>query len=236
MANSYFRFKQFTIHQENCAMKVTTDACLFGAWANTKIQSVENLLDIGAGTGLLSLMLSQNRSIKIDAIEIETSCHGQLCQNIQDSPFSSTINAIKGDIKDWETDTRYQVVISNPPFYEKQLRSDQAGVNLARHTDGLTLDALFFHAKRLMSSQGFLYVLMPYYRKAECMDMASQFQLFPVSVADVKQSPFHDPFRVMIQFSTSLGNSETETIIIKKNASEYSDAFKLLLEQYYLNL
>lgn len=236
MANSYFRFKQFTIHQENCAMKVTTDACLFGAWANTKIPSAETLLDIGAGTGLLSLMLSQNRSIKIDAIEIETSCHGQLCQNIQDSPFSSTINAIKGDIKDWETDTRYQVVISNPPFYEKQLRSDQAGVNLARHADGLTLDALFFHAKRLMSGQGFFYVLMPYYRKAECMDMASQFQLFPVSVADVKQSPFHDPFRVMIQFSTSPGNSETETIIIKKNASEYSDAFKLLLEQYYLNL
>ena len=236
MANSYFSFKQFTIHQEDCAMKVTTDACLFGAWANSKIRSADTLLDIGAGTGLLSLMLSQNRSIKIDAIEIESSSHGQLCQNIQDSPFSSSINAIKGDVKDWETDKPYQVVISNPPFYEKQLRSDQAGVNLARHGDGLTLDALFSHAKRLMSSQGFFYVLMPYYRKAECIDMASQFQLFPVSVADVKQSPFHDPFRVMIQFSTGRIDIEIETIIIKKNASEYSDAFKLLLEQYYLNL
>ena len=236
MANSYFSFKQFTIHQEDCAMKVTTDACLFGAWANSKIRSADTLLDIGAGTGLLSLMLSQNRSIKIDAIEIESSSHGQLCQNIQDSPFSSSINAIKGDVKDWETDKPYQVVISNPPFYEKQLRSDQAGVNLARHGDGLTLDALFSHAKRLMSSQGFFYVLMPYYRKAECIDMASQFQLFPVSVADVKQSPFHDPFRVMIQFSTGSIDIEIETIIIKKNASEYSDAFKLLLEQYYLNL
>lgn len=236
MANSYFRFKQFSIHQENCAMKVTTDACLFGAWANSKIQSAETLLDIGAGTGLLSFMLSQNRSIKIDAIEIESSCHGQLCQNIQDSPFRSSINAIFGDIKNWETDKPYQVVISNPPFYEKQLRSDQAGVNLARHGDGLTLDALFLHAKRLMSSQGFFYVLMPYYRKAECIDMASQYQLFPVSVADVKQSPFHDPFRVMIQFSGSRIDIEIDTIIIKKNASEYSDAFKLLLEQYYLNL
>ena len=236
MGNSYFSFKQFTVNQENCAMKVTTDACLFGAWANSKMESAETLLDIGAGTGLLSLMLSQNRSIKIDAIEIESSCYGQLCQNIQDSPFVSSINAIYGDIKDWETDTRYQVVISNPPFYEKQLRSDQAGVNLARHSDGLILESLFSHAKRLMSSDGFFYVLMPFYRKAECMDMASRFQLFPISIADVKQSPFHDAFRVMIQFSTSPGNSEIETIVIKKNASEYSDAFKLLLAQYYLNL
>lgn len=236
MANSYFSFKQFTIHQENCAMKVTTDACLFGAWANSKIGSAETLLDIGAGTGLLSLMLSQNRSIKIDAIEIETSCYGQLWQNIQSSSFSSSINAIHGDIKEWETVTRYQVVISNPPFYEKQLRSDQAGVNLARHADGLTLDALFSHAKRLMSSDGFFYVLMPFYRKTESIDLASRFQLFPVSIADVKQSPFHDAFRVMIQFSTTKHDIENETIIIKKNASEYSDAFKLLLEQYYINL
>jgi len=234
--NSYFRFKQFTIHQDNCSMKVTTDGCLFGAWANSKIVSGQTLLDIGAGTGLLSMMLSQNRSIKVDAIEIETSCHGQLCQNILDSPFSSTINAIHRDIKNWEPAIRYEHVISNPPFYEKQLRSDQAGINLARHADGLTLDALFSHAKRLMSSQGFFYVLMPFYRKAECVDMATQYQLFPVSIADVKQSPFHDPFRVMIQFSTNTGISETETIIIKKNASEYTDAFKLLLSQYYLNL
>jgi tRNA1Val (adenine37-N6)-methyltransferase len=236
MGTSYFSFKQFTIHQNNCSMKVTTDACLFGAWANSKIRSAENLLDIGAGTGLLSLMLSQNRSINIDAIEIESSCHEQLCQNIKDSPFSSSINAIIGDIKDWQTDKPYQVVISNPPFYEKQLRSDQTGVNLARHGDGLTLDALFSHAKRLMSSKGFFYVLMPFYRKDECINIANQSQLFPVSIADVKQSPFHDPFRVMIQFSTTMSDTETETIIIKKNASEYSDAFKLLLEQYYLYL
>ena len=236
MGNSYFRFKQFTIYQDNCAMKVTTDACLFGAWVNAKIQPTENLLDIGAGTGLLSLMLSQNRSVKVDAIEIESACHGQLSQNITVSSFSSTINAIYGDIKDWETNTRYQTVVSNPPFYEKQLRSDQAGINLARHADGLTLHALFFHANRLMSSNGFFYVLMPFYRKAECLDMASQFELFPASIADVQQSPFHDPFRVMIQFSATTGNTEKETIIIKKNASDYADAFKLLLAPYYLTL
>jgi tRNA1Val (adenine37-N6)-methyltransferase len=236
MGNSFFRFKQFTIHQDNCAMKVTTDACLFGAWVNAKIQSTENLLDIGAGTGLLSLMLSQNRSVKVDAIEIESTCHDQLCQNIIESPFNSSINPILGDIKDWETNTLYQTVISNPPFYEKQLRSDDAGVNLARHSDGLTLFALFTQAKRLMSSQGFFYVLMPYYRKAECLDMASTFDLIPHCIADVKQSPFHDPFRVMIQFSATKCNTETETITIKKNASDYADAFKELLAPYYLNL
>jgi tRNA1(Val) A37 N6-methylase TrmN6 len=87
-----------------------------------------------------------------------------------------------------------------------------------------------------MSSEGFFYVLMPFYRKLECLDMASQFELFPHCIADVKQSSFHDPFRVMIQFSATSGNFETECITIKKNASDYADAFKLLLEQYYLNL
>ncbi len=236
MGNSYFRFKQFTIHQDNCAMKVTTDACLFGAWVNSKLPSTETLLDIGAGTGLLSLMLSQNRLVKVDAIEIESACHGQLCQNIDGSHFNSIINPILGDIKDWETETPYQTIVSNPPFYEKQLRSDQAGVNLARHADGLTIYSMFTHVKRLMSSQGFFYVLIPFYRKTECLDMASQFELFPTSIADVKQSPFHDPFRVMVQFSATTGNAETETIIIKKNASDYADAFKLLLAPYYLNL
>jgi tRNA1Val (adenine37-N6)-methyltransferase len=236
MGNSYFRFKQFIVNQDSCAMKVTTDACLFGAWVNEKIESTETLLDIGAGTGLLSLMLSQNRSVKIDAIEIEASCHSQLCQNIQDSPFNSSINSIHCDIKNWVTELKYDSVVSNPPFYEKQLRSDQAGVNLARHADGLTLEALFTHAKRLMSNQGFFYVLMPFYRKAACLDMATAFELFPKSIADVKQSPFHDPFRVMIQFSATSGNIEPETITIKKNASEYSDAFKSLLAPYYLNL
>lgn len=217
-------------------MKVTTDGCLFGAWANSKIVSGETLLDIGAGTGLLSLMLSQSRSIKIDAIEIEASCHSQLCQNIQDSPFHSSINSIHGDIKNWVTELTYDSVVSNPPFYEKQLRSDQRGVNLARHAEGLTLEALFTHAKRLMSNQGFFYVLMPFYRKSACLEMASAFELFPQTIADVKQSPFHDPFRVMIQFSATSGNIESETITIKKNASEYSDAFKSLLAPYYLNL
>jgi tRNA1Val (adenine37-N6)-methyltransferase len=236
MGNSFFRFKQFTVNQDSCAMKVTTDACLFGAWANSKIQSAGKLLDIGAGTGLLSLMLSQNRSVEVDAVEIEASCHGQLCQNIQCSPFSGSIYSIHADIKDWETNIPYQTIVSNPPFYEKQLRSDQVGVNLAKHSDELTLHALFTHVKRLISSQGFFYVLMPFYRKAECIDMAVEFQLFPTSIADVKQSHFHDPFRVMFQFSANNGMTETETITIKKNASDYADAFKLLLAPYYLNL
>jgi len=236
MGNTYFRFKQFIIHQDNCAMKVTTDACLFGAWINSKIPSTETMLDIGAGTGLLSLMLSQNRLVKVDAVEIASSCHEQLCQNIHDSPFSGSIKPIHGDIKDWETNIQYQTIVSNPPFYEKQLRSDQVGVNLARHSDELTLDSLFTHVKRLLSSEGFFYLLMPFYRKAECLEMATSFKLFPKSIADVKQSPFHDPFRVMFQLSTNMGITETETITIKKNASDYADAFKVLLAPYYLKL
>lgn len=234
MGNSHFSFKQFTIHQDQCAMKVTTDACLFGAWVNSKAMAAERMLDIGAGTGLLSLMMAQARPVEIDAVEIEEGCYEQLCNNIKQSPFASIINPVKADIRLWGAERNYDLIISNPPFHESQLRSDRNTINIARHSDGLTLKELFTQVAQMMKTNGRFYLLMPYYRKEECIEVAISVSLFPSCIALAKQSTVHEPFRVMFEFSALQGPLVKEEITIKKNASEYTDAFNLLLKDYYL--
>jgi tRNA1Val (adenine37-N6)-methyltransferase len=122
MSNSYFQFKQFIIHQDRCAMKVTTDGCLFGSLSPTLIKEerVINVLDIGTGTGLLSLMLAQAKhNAYIDAIEIDKDAFEQACQNVEVSPWGGRIKVFHADARDNEFPHKYDLIISNPPFYEK---------------------------------------------------------------------------------------------------------------------
>ena len=137
MANTYFQFRQFIIHQDRCAMKVTTDACLFGAWVANQIKNTgsefSTALDIGTGTGLLSLMVSQKNDLKIDTIEIEDDAFEQLKENIADSPWKDRINLFHNDVRNFIFNQQYDVIFSNPPFYENELKSDDAKRNLALH-------------------------------------------------------------------------------------------------------
>ena len=143
MANSYFQFKQFTIRQDRCAMKVTTDGCLFGAWAAEKINSVthpdyfgkelviNSCIDIGTGTGLLALMMAQQSKLFIDTIEIDKDAFEQASENIAASPWAGRIKIIHRDAKGFTSQNKYNVIISNPPFYEKELKGQDAKKNLA---------------------------------------------------------------------------------------------------------
>ncbi|HEX5652644.1 MAG TPA: methyltransferase, partial [Chitinophagaceae bacterium] len=131
MANSWFRFKQFTIHQDRCAMKVTTDACLFGAWVTEQILNADKLtpitearkiLDIGTGSGLLALMLAQQTAHSIDALEIDQQAFEQARENIQASSWPDSIAMIHADARTFQPEFHYDIIISNPPFYEKELK------------------------------------------------------------------------------------------------------------------
>src|SRR5262249_33933395 len=134
MPNSYFQFKEFTVYQERCVMKVTTDACVFGAWVAQDVTDVQNVLDIGTGTGLLPLMLAQRHpSITIDAIEIDKESFEQAKENVAISPFAEHIQVINDDAKAFSSWKKYDLVISNPPFYEKELASSDHKKNIAHH-------------------------------------------------------------------------------------------------------
>ena len=119
MSNNYFQFKQFTIHQDKCAMKVCTDACLFGAFVANEIQdkTINHILDIGAGTGLLSLMLAQKSNAAIDAVEIDKSTYEQAEENISQSSWKEKITVYNSGIADFYSNYKYDLIISNPPFF-----------------------------------------------------------------------------------------------------------------------
>lgn len=234
--NHYFRFKQFEVRQERCAMKVSTDSCLFGAWTNKTAQCVGRILDIGAGTGLLSLMLAQGCDADIDAVEIEAECYGQLKENIDASPWGARIQAIHADIRTLELPQQYALIVSNPPFYEQQLASPDKAANAARHSSELTLASLFARAKELMRDDGMFAVLLPFYRKEEMMAEAGRHGMFAKHVADARHSPAHPWFRTMAIFSSVQVVTSQEKIDVRNEQGEYSDAFRELLKPYYLFL
>lgn len=133
MSNSYFQFKQFRVEQDRCAMKVTTDACIQGAWTPV-LPSVKNVLDVGTGTGILALMLAQkNSEITVDAIEVDKDAAGQARANVAGSPWRERINILEGDVRNYPFDKRYDLIITNPPFFSNSLLGDDVNKNLARH-------------------------------------------------------------------------------------------------------
>lgn len=217
-------------------MKVTTDASLFGAWvASLQINAI-HVLDIGAGTGLLSLMVAQKNDATIKAIEIDTSCYEQLNENIRLSPWNNRCNAVNQDIREYESDKSFELIISNPPFFERQLTSPSHGVNLARHEEGLSFTSLFFHAKKLLHKEGYFFVLIPSNRKEETIELAKKVDLFPHFNVEVKQSPMHDTFRYMIGFKATPIEIKSEVITIRNAHNEYTTRFTELLKDYYLFL
>jgi len=238
MANNYFQFKQFKIEQEYCAMKVCTDACLFGAWVVEllKQQDYSNqieLLDIGTGTGLLSLMTAQAIDCKIEALEIDAQAAAQAIQNFADSSFTNKINITEADFKQWHSEKHYDCIISNPPFFENDLASPDAKKNLALHSSALTLKELIEIASNKIHANGIIALLIPYHRKDEMIQLATATGLHLFANADIKQTPKHNYFRSFLAFSPKAKTLHPEEIIIQDNRV-YTDRFKALLKDYYL--
>jgi tRNA1Val (adenine37-N6)-methyltransferase len=225
-------------------MKVTTDACLFGAWVANEVKSekvkVKNVLDIGTGTGLLSLMYAQkSANIFIDAIEIEKETYEQAKENITASPFADSINLIHGDTKTFSFTKKYDLIISNPPFYEKELRSVDQKKNIALHNSGLSLEELLSVIKSNLSVGGIFYLLLPYKRNEEIKKVLFEKDLSILKIIFVKQSTNHDYFRIILTGKLKDEN-EIETIIdeisIWDDRQQYTEEFKELLKDYYLYL
>ena len=151
-------------------MKVSTDSCLFGAWVASIQENPKNVLDIGGGTGLLTLMLAQKSNALFDCVEIENECFEQLKDNINDSKWKNQCAIYNEDIREFTPEKKYDLIISNPPFYENQLNSTSSKINLARHHSGLLLSDLFDIAQNLLTEEGKFFLLLPAFRRSECID------------------------------------------------------------------
>lgn len=219
-------------------MKVTTDCCLFGAIIANEFSGIKNLkiLDIGTGTGLLSLMLAQkNESAYIDAVEIDHDAAIQADENFKASIFSKQITLHHADIKQFHSDIKYDLIICNPPFYEDDLKSPDAKRNKALHDSALLLDELINIVPKQMNENGILAVLLPAKRTAGFFMSAKNQALYCYKNFEVRQTENHSVFRNILFFSRKNTATEIASLTIKIK-QEYSVAFKNLLKDYYMYL
>jgi tRNA1Val (adenine37-N6)-methyltransferase len=238
MSNSYFQFKQFTVQQEQCAMKVCTDACLFGAWAADLLQQkkVNTILDIGTGTGLLSLMVAQKTGAAIDAVEVDKNAFQQAKDNFSTSHWAEKLTTINSDITVFNTAKKYDCIISNPPFFEDDLRSPHNNKNAAKHDTSLTFQVLLQQVTRLLKEDGGFAVLLPYHRVEYFISEGVKQGLFCNEKVLVKQTTKHNYFRGMLLFSANKIEAVTKEITIKDDSGKYTSEFISLLKEYYLYL
>jgi tRNA1Val (adenine37-N6)-methyltransferase len=235
MPNSYFRFKQFTIHQYRSAMKVCTDSCVFGVWSSLKIKNAKNILDVGSGTGLLSLMLAQNSSADIDGVELDSESFIQATENINESPWSDRIRIVEGDGRHVLFEKKYGFIICNPPFFESDLQSPDLKKNKSKHDVSFTLEDLIKIVRDNLNTDGAFSVLLPYHRSDYFERLATANGFFLQEKLILRQTPRHEPFRSICLF----GYKKQEEIIVEeltikdaegKNTREY----KSLMKDYYL--
>jgi tRNA1Val (adenine37-N6)-methyltransferase len=238
MPNNYFQFKQFIIYQDKCAMKVTTDGCLFGSYIAKLIQNskyeIQNCLDIGAGTGLLSLMLAQKTDIVIDAIEIDEPSYLQAKQNFEHSVWQKQLNIFHADILHFNQDKKYDCIISNPPFFEDDLKSIHSNKNKAKHNASLTLKQLLNAIDKNLNDEGVFFVLLPYHRTDYFEKEAANLKFHLLTKAIVKQTPKHNFFRSMLCFARKETQLKITQLIIKDESNNYTKDFDELLKEYYL--
>lgn len=224
-------------------MKVTTDACLFGAWAveriNGELLPIKTVLDIGTGTGLLALMLAQKINAIVDAIEIEPNAFEQAKENIEASPWKDRVNIFQGDATQFTFPSQYDVIISNPPFYENELASPDKEKNMAHHDSGLLLNELIQKAGDTLSPHGRLYLLLPSKRMIEAGLLLQKSHFHVTHTTVVRQSPQHNPTRVFISANRAVSDNESYTkneLSICNQNKEYTPEFVELLKDYYLYL
>ncbi|MEY4875338.1 MAG: hypothetical protein RL708_487 [Bacteroidota bacterium] len=231
MSNSFFRFKKFTIHQDKCSMKVSTDACLLGAWC-LAVNQPKTILDIGTGTGILSLMLAQKFSTaKIDAVEIEHDAFVQASENFNNSDFKNHITCYYQSIQQFakNTDKKYDVIISNPPYFEGDLQTENAKNNVAKHSAALTLDELINCIKILLYDDGICYLILPSHR-------INELKLPIEKICYLKDNPTANIKRAMVKLSKKSTSTTEETLLLKNEEQNYTSEFIELLKPYYLYL
>ena len=218
-----FQFKQFTIYQDLCAMKVGTDGVLLGAWAN----GGKRILDAGTGTGIIALMMAQRYpNAVVTAIDIDEGAVKQAQQNVAQSPFAQQITVLHNTLQEHQGE--YDAIISNPPFFIDSLAAPDEQRNVARHTQTLTYTELMQAAWRLLSDEGELSVVVPFDYRKRMEDEAIFVGFFPSKVCAVKTTERKPAKRYLLSFKKHPCRCEQEQLTIG------SERYQELTKDFYL--
>jgi len=233
MSNPYFRFKQFTVYHDLCAMKVGVDGVLLGAWADCR--NIQFALDVGTGSGLIALMLAQRSQATIHAIDIDENACKQAEINFNNSPFHSHLSIEHVALQDFSSPVRYDLIVSNPPYFAQSLKSPDTNRSLARHDEYLPLDVLIEKSASLLSSQGKVAFILPFDRWEEAHTLALENRLFLCRKTLVSSLQNRPPKRVLLEYSpTEQGATEENGFYIGGEKQTYSDEYRALTEDFYL--
>lgn len=234
-----FQFKQFTIHQDKCAMKVGTDGVLLGAWAPVA-HNPYNVLDIGAGTGLISLMIAQrSHAEQIDGIEIDADAYEQCIENFEASPWGDRLFCYHASLDDFmeEWEEEYDLIVSNPPFYTEDYTSGNEQRDQARFAQSLPFEDLAEASGILLSENGVLAVILPYKEEARFRLLAQEEGLYPFKITRVKGTPNSETKRSLLAFSRfETTDIAIDELVIEPARHQYTSEYIQLTQDFYLKM
>jgi len=238
MSHLPFKFKQFTIHQDRCAMKIGTDGVLLGAWASI-VNDPNSILDIGTGTGIVALMMAQ-RSVAevIDALEIDDSAYEQATENFENSSWSDRLFCYHASLQEFaeELDDRYDLITCNPPFYSEDYKSKNELRDMARFQDAMPFDHLVACVSKLLALEGKFIVVLPFKEESRFIDLALNANLHANHILRVRGNTASGLKRCLMEFSFHENDTEIRELTIETERHEYTKEYIDLTKEFYLNM
>lgn len=234
MANSFFSFKQFTINQDKCAFKVGTDGVLLGACVD--LTGKKRILDIGAGTGLITLMVAQRCDAEIVAIEADHDSFVQASENIGRSIWGSRITIENCTLQKFKPDSSgFDLIVTNPPYFIDSLKSPDPAKSHARHNDTLTHSDILTGTDRLLVKSGLLQVIMPYNEGNIFIAEAQEYGFYCKSILKIRPTPSSGIRRLILGFSRNRAKSAESFLTIEKGRRhEFTEEYIRLTRDFYL--
>jgi tRNA1Val (adenine37-N6)-methyltransferase len=234
MGNSWFQFQQFRINQDRSAMKISTDAVLLGALANA--ENPVQILDIGTGTGVIALMLAQRfPQAKITAIELDDEAAGQARENFEESSFAGRLKVFAMRIQDFESTLKFDLIVSNPPYFPDHLKSSDQKRNQALHTDQLSFEELLQKSSELLSEKGSLWVILPPRQMTDFIFLAKKDKLFLSEIYQVQDTPSKAVHRQIAKFTRFEQVVFEGKLLIKNADGTPHESYKDLISGFLLN-
>jgi tRNA1Val (adenine37-N6)-methyltransferase len=234
----HFQFKKFTVHQEKSAMKIGTDAVILGAW--TPIEHPFSILDIGAGTGIIALILAQRSGAQqIDALEIDDDAYEECVENFENSPWNDSLfcyHAAFDEFIEEMEDEQYDLIVSNPPFYTEDYFSSNEKRDTARFTEALPFTELLEGASLLLSEEGTFSVIIPYKSEEKFIEIAHSHKLFPYKITRVKGTETSEIKRSLIAFTKEKKELKEDELIIEISRHQYTPEYISLTKDFYLKM
>ena len=229
---SVFRFKHFSIQQAESAMKVGTDAMILGALIQA--ENCKNALDIGSGTGVLSLMIAQgNSDLKIDAVEIDDRAALECERNFQNSNWSDRLNVIHGDFLSYKTSMRYDLIFSNPPFYQSSLVNQDERKGRARHEQSMSIPAFLENVNNLLAEKGFFWLIVPFDDVDSWQNIAEKNRLYLNEMISVYGKRNDNPKRAILKFGGKLMKPLKSSLVIRELNGRYSAEYIELTKEFH---